>query len=275
VKTIVHLSDLHFGRIDTKLIEPLLKVVREAQPDLAIISGDLTQRARAAQFRAARDFLDRLQCAWLVVPGNHDIPLYNAFARFMAPLHGYKRFITSDLYPIHEDNELAVMGLNTARSFATDRGSIDDVQVERAEQYFATVPDSKVKIMVTHHPFDIPDDLSSKYVLRKAARAMEVLSKCKADLFLAGHAHTSFAESSIRRYRLAKHASLIVQAGTGLSTRTRTTPNSFNLLRLDRRRALVEHWFWFPGGDRFSPSTIREFHYAESGWTPAEITSAA
>ena len=58
--TIVHLSDLHFGRVDPKIVAPLVRTVETAAPDLVVVSGDLTQRARGGQFREARRFLDRL-----------------------------------------------------------------------------------------------------------------------------------------------------------------------------------------------------------------------
>jgi 3',5'-cyclic AMP phosphodiesterase CpdA len=97
MRTIVHLSDLHFGRVDQQLIEPLIKTISEIKPDLVAVSGDLTQRARSRQFVEARAFLDALPEPQIVVPGNHDIPLHNIFARFLGPLDKYRRYITDDL----------------------------------------------------------------------------------------------------------------------------------------------------------------------------------
>src|SRR5688500_6179935 len=86
MRTLVHLSDLHFGRIDPSVIDPLRRAVLGVQPDLIAISGDFTQRAKPVEFRAARAFLDSLQPPKLLVPGNHDVPLWNAAARFLTPL---------------------------------------------------------------------------------------------------------------------------------------------------------------------------------------------
>ena len=270
MRTLVHRSDLHFGRIDKALIEPLLNTVREVSPDLVVISGDLTQHARREQFLAARAFLDSLPQPQLVVPGNHDVPLYNVAARFFQPLQSYRSHISSELFPSYEDEEIAMMGINTARSFTRDRGSIDSAQVEHARRFFAGVDSRKIKIVVTHHPFDIPAELANKYVVRKAAEAMRVLSECQADLFLSGHAHLSFAETSVRRYMTAAHASLIVQAGTAISTRTRRMPNSFNVLRLERPRIMIEHWIWNRDAERFSADLRREFQHTSGGWTLAQ-----
>src|SRR5256714_4607423 len=113
---IVHLSDLHFGRVNPILIDPLIRAVVKVEPDLVAVSGDLTQRARSYQFQQARSFLDALPKPQIIVPGNHDIPLHNVFARFLEPLTKYKRYIAEDLNPIYEDEEVAIVGVNTARS---------------------------------------------------------------------------------------------------------------------------------------------------------------
>ena len=103
MRTLVHLSDLHFGRTDPALIEPLLASIAAIAPDLVVVSGDLTQRARAAQFAEARAFLDRIAQPRIVVPGNHDVPLYRVWERFLSPLGKYKKHIGSDLEPTFVD----------------------------------------------------------------------------------------------------------------------------------------------------------------------------
>jgi len=85
VRTIVHLSDLHFGRSDPRLVEPLIKTIRDLNPNLIAVSGDLTQRARSHEFQEARAFLDSFPQPKIVVPGNHDVPLYNIYNRFFGP----------------------------------------------------------------------------------------------------------------------------------------------------------------------------------------------
>ena len=116
MRTIVHLSDLHFGRTDPELVEPLISAIRRLNPTLLAVSGDLTQRARSHQFREARAFLDALPQPKIVVPGNHDIPLYNLYNRFFQPLDKYRRHITDDLQPTYSDDEMIVVGVSTARS---------------------------------------------------------------------------------------------------------------------------------------------------------------
>src|SRR5918996_3204034 len=136
MRTIVHLSDLHFGRVNSALIDPLIRVVREIEPDLVAISGDLTQRARSYQFQQARSFLDALPKPQIVVPGNHDIPLHNLFTRFFEPLTKYRRYITDDLEPVYADEEMVIVGVNTARSSVFKGGRINRTQVNRLRERF-------------------------------------------------------------------------------------------------------------------------------------------
>src|SRR5436190_6737315 len=115
MRTLIHLSDLHFGRVDPVIIDPLLKFIEVTKPDLVAISGDLTQRARTAEFLEARKFLDAIPFPKIVVPGNHDVPLLNVFARLFRKLECFRRFISEELQPFYVDDEIAVAGVNTAR----------------------------------------------------------------------------------------------------------------------------------------------------------------
>src|SRR4030088_1366836 len=155
MRTLVHLSDLHFGRVDEQLIDPLISAVTEINPDLVAVSGDLTQRARSHQFREARAFLDALPQPQIVVPGNHDVPLHNVLTRFMRPLEKYKRYITDDLHPVYQDDEI-VVGVNTARSLTIKGGRINENQLAHIREKFCGSDDELVKTVVTHHPFDLP-----------------------------------------------------------------------------------------------------------------------
>src|SRR5918912_3851623 len=126
MRTLVHLSDLHFGRVDSAVVEPLV----------AAVPGDLTQRARSRQFQEAKKFLDALPRPQIVVPGNHDVPLYNVFRRFLGPLDNYRRYITDEMQPFYADEEIAVLGLNTARSLTTKYVRINERQIAHARERF-------------------------------------------------------------------------------------------------------------------------------------------
>src|SRR5438270_5236116 len=129
MRTLVHLSDLHFGRVDIAIVEPLIETIRGLNPDLVAVSGDLTQRARSAEFKQARAFLDALPSPQIVVPGNHDVPLHNVFARFVTPFEKYRRWVNDTLEPVYEDDEMIVMGINTARSLTIKDGRVNRTQI--------------------------------------------------------------------------------------------------------------------------------------------------
>jgi 3',5'-cyclic AMP phosphodiesterase CpdA len=265
MRTIVHMSDLHFGRVNPALLDPLRKAVEDLEPDVVAISGDLTQRARSYQFQQARSFLDSLPQPQIVVPGNHDIPLHNVFARFLEPLTKYKRYITEDMQPVFEDEEVAIAGVNTARSLVFKGGRINRFQVERLRDKFCSLRSGVVKVVVTHHPFDLPEGYDERDLVGRAKMAMTGLAECGADLFLAGHLHISHTGHT-KRYNIRGHSALVVQAGTATSTRERGEANSFNLLRIAYPSITVEKFAWDPARTAFAVATAEQFKHGIEGW---------
>ena len=265
MRTIVHLSDLHFGRVNPLLVDPVIKSVNELGPNIVAISGDLTQRARSYQFKEARSFLDALPKPQIVVPGNHDVPLHNVFARFLQPLTKYKRYITDDLQPTYEDEEVVIVGVNTARSLVVKGGRINEVQVGRLRDKFCSLGSEVVKVVVTHHPFDLPEGHDERDLVGRAQMAMTGLAECGADLFLAGHLHISHTGHT-KRYNIHGHSALVVQAGTATSTRERGEANSFNLLRIAHPEITVEKFTWNPSTASFAVSSAEQFTQTDQGW---------
>jgi 3',5'-cyclic AMP phosphodiesterase CpdA len=243
VRTLAHLSDLHFGRVDQGVLEALRRRVKALAPDLVVISGDLTQRARTHQFRAARAFLDSLPKPQVVVPGNHDVPLYNVLARFLAPLAGYRRVIGGDVEPGFVDEEIAVLGINTARSFVFKGGRVSQSQLVRVCEALGRLQGERTRIVVSHHP-----------------GAMEKLADCGVDVFVSGHHH---ATRTAHR-RIGRMSVLIVEAGTATSQRTREEPNAFNLLRVAPGRIEVDHYALH--GGNFMRAAADVFLREDAGW---------
>ena len=275
MRTIVHLSDIHFGCINEQVIAPLIEAVHQVTPDLVVISGDLTQRARVHQFKEARAFLDKLPKPQIVVPGNHDVPLHNVFTRFMRPLHKYRRYITADLRPFFQDEEMAVLGVNTAIALTIKGGRVTEEQVGWMHDIFRSLDPKVVRIVVTHHPFDLPEGHDERHLVGRARMAMEILASCGVDVFLAGHLHTSHTIPTTTRYRIKGHSALVIQAGTATSTRGRGEENSFNVVRLDSPHLDVERYEWQPPRGRFHPATTEQFHRTADGWVARVPTSSA
>ena len=270
MRTLVHLSDIHFGRVDYAIVSRLTDAVNEIKPDIVVVSGDLTQRARSHQFIEARKFLDSLPKPQIVVPGNHDVPMHNVFARFAAPLEKYKKYITDDLQPFYADGEIAVLGINTARSSTIKGGRINERQIAVIREKLCSLKNETLKIIVTHHPFDLPDGFDEEDIVGRAVLAMKTLAECGADVFLAGHLHVSHIGNTAHRYKIDGHSALVIQAGTATSTRGRGEANSFNVIRIEKARLIVERLEWQTEQAQFALAKSEEFGQAANGWVRSD-----
>jgi 3',5'-cyclic AMP phosphodiesterase CpdA len=251
-RTIAHLSDLHFGRIDTSTLDPLVRAIEDLRPDLIAVSGDLTQRARRREFADARTFLDRLGGPLIVVPGNHDVPLHNPWMRFVSKWDRFREHIHGDLGPSYADEAMVVVGINTARALAWKGGRINAEQIESVRRAFAAAAPGALRVLLAHHPLDIPEDWAGSNQAMRARRALERWAECGVDLILAGHAHRAFAGGDAAALHIGNHNAVIVQAGTATSTRGRGEPNSFNAIHVSAHQIRVTRLTWRHEERRFA-----------------------
>ena len=261
MRRLVHLSDLHFGRERPDLVGPLLEAIGALAPDLVAVSGDLTQRAREREFRAAHGFLDAVPAPVLVVPGNHDVPLHLPVRRLVVPWRGWRRWIGSELEPTHEDAAMTVVGVNSVDPLSWQTGRLSRRGLTRACERLGRGADPRVRVIVAHHPLVHPEG-STKTPIPGAAAALRRLTECGMDLILSGHLHAwhagPFAEQEEAGSAIQLHA------GTGLSTRVRGEPNDFNLVELDVDRiAVTRH---LADGASYIPAETRVFVPGREGW---------
>ena len=270
MSTIAHLSDVHFGRHDPEVVAAVEAFLFDARPDLVVISGDFTQRARVEQYRLASEWLQRLEDGGLVtlaVPGNHDVPLYDILRRFARPLNRYKRYIDDDLCPFVESDDVALLGINTARSLTIKDGSVSREQIAMIRERFATVAEGKTRILVTHHPlFAMPigDEGALSKAVKRDDDALEAVAEAGVDILLAGHFHRTYAQSARDMVDTAGSA-LVIQAGTATSTRLRGDEmQSFNMISLAPGRVELQVQRW--DGNAFVPGRPTLFECAEGNW---------
>ena len=270
---LIHLSDLHFGAHDDRLVEAVEQRVRAASPDLVVISGDLTQRARTEQFQDACRFLERLREAGhdvLAVPGNHDVPLYDVLRRFLSPLTRYRRYIDETLCPLQEIPGATVLGINTARSLTFKDGRISHEQMDVIRETFERTDPKALRILVTHHPwFALPVGETGE-LQRAAGRselALDSIGEAGVDLLLAGHNHQASIHSARDLVTRAGPA-LVIQAGTATSTRLRDQDQSFNRIDIDGHSVTVTVEVW--KNDGFVAQDSQRYEREGDHWRVAE-----
>jgi 3',5'-cyclic AMP phosphodiesterase CpdA len=273
---LLHLSDLHFGAHDQRLVDAVEQRADELKPDLVVISGDFTQRARTEQFREACEFLGRLRDHGhevLGVPGNHDVPLYDVLRRFMSPLGRYRRFIDGTLCPFVELPGVAVLGINTARSLTFKEGRINRQQVDFIRETFSRTPPEAMRVLVTHHPLfalKVGNDVGR--AIGRQELALDAIEEAGVDMLLAGHNHHASSHQASDLVTRAGGA-LVVQAGTATSTRVREQKQSFNVIDILRRTVTITIEASKRG--EFVASDVQSYAWADGRWRILTVAEAA
>lgn len=255
--TLLQVSDPHFGTEQAPVVQALLRFAAEQRPDVLVLSGDITQRARRRQFEAARRFVDLAAVpASVVIPGNHDIPLFNLAARVLFPYGGYRRAFGDDLEPSYADADVVVVAVNTTRPRRHKDGEVSSEQVARVEHRLRGAAPSQLRIVVVHQPVMAARVDDEKNLLHGRAEAVRAWVAAGADLVMGGHIHWPYACSLRMAYADLPREAWVVQAGTALSSRVRDgVPNSVNVVRTTAgaspRRCTVERWDYEAVADRF------------------------
>jgi 3',5'-cyclic AMP phosphodiesterase CpdA len=262
---IAHISDTHFGTEDASVCAALRNALLREAPDLIVLSGDITQRARRTQFRAARTFLDSLApIPVLALPGNHDLPLFDLFTRFTQPYRHYKGHICPVLNPVWQGPEVAVLGVNSTRVLRHKHGALLPDVVREVAERLGTLS-QPFKVVALHHPLAVIEDSDRRNRARAAAEALRAWIGAGADLFLGGHIHLPYCIP----VRPGLRQAVVLQAGTAVSTRRRGgRPNSFNLIRFETRprRMHIEQRDYDAQSGVFAATSATVAMPAASGW---------
>jgi len=228
MSVLLQISDTHFGTEQPHVVEALVALAMQLRPNVVVLSGDITQRARPAQFRAAKAFVDRLGAPVLAIPGNHDIALFDLWARMTRPYARYAASFGAELEPVHESQELLVIGVNTTRAWRHKNGEVSPAQINRVTRLLAAASPQQLRVVVVHQPAAVTQAGDQPNLLLGHRAATRAWSAAGADLLMGGHIHLPY---TLALPGLARRL-WVVQAGTAVSLRTRPgVPNSVNLLR--------------------------------------------
>ncbi|TCS39316.1 3',5'-cyclic AMP phosphodiesterase CpdA [Paucimonas lemoignei] len=257
MSVLLHLSDTHFGTEQAPVSKALLRLAAEVRPDIALLSGDITQRARLRQFTAAREFMDALAApVKLVIPGNHDIPLFDLPSRIFSPYGNYHKTFGRSLEPSFADPNLLVLCLNTTRPWRHKDGELSREQIGRVASRLQSATSRQLRIVVVHQPIQVISDSDSVNLLHGHRDAAKRWAEAGADLILSGHIHFPYVRMLNGSADGRNRPVWIVSAGTAISSRVRQGhPNSVNLIRYDaqhvRRECIVERYDYHAKPERF------------------------
>ncbi|WP_413438910.1 metallophosphoesterase family protein [Sulfuriferula sp. GW1] len=261
---LLQISDTHFGTEQAPVVEALVRLAHEQAPDLVVLSGDITQRARRKQFRAARAFVDRLGVAvTLAIPGNHDIPLFDMAARLFYPYANYSTEFGTDLEPVFESDQLLVIALNTTRFYRHTDGEVSTEQIERVAQRLEQAAPSQLRIVVTHQPVAVTRAQDETNLLHGRLEAIPRWAQAGADIILGGHIHLPYVLALHERFADLARKVWAIQAGTAVSSRVRhEVGNSVNLIRYNKqgdqhRSAVIERWDYLTTEKKFRAVEIK------------------
>ena len=263
MSVLIHISDPHFGTEQPPVVAALLDLVRRVQPAALVLSGDITQRARHSQFAAAGRFLDQLAVpARLVIPGNHDIPLFNVVARALHPYAGFKRIFGNTLEPRLECVGFSIIGVNTTRASRHKDGEVSEQQVDRVAADLRRISGDNLRIVVTHQPVHVLRGSEVHNRLHGYERAVRAWSDAGADIIMGGHIHLPYTALLRDHFPELRRRCWVVQAGTAVSSRVRAHhPNSVNLLSHEPLAATcrAERWDYDAKTAAFDCIAVEQF----------------
>jgi 3',5'-cyclic AMP phosphodiesterase CpdA len=259
MSVVLQISDTHFGTECAQVLQALSALARQQRPDLVVLSGDITQRARPAQFDAARAFTDGLGAPVLAIPGNHDLPLWDLWTRLRKPYARYCQAFGDDLEPMHCSAELQVIAVNTTRAWRHKHGQVSPAQIERVARLLEGAPAEQLRVVVVHQPVAVTRREDLNNLLRGHAAALQRWSAAGADLVMGGHIHLAY----VLELQHLPRPVWAVQAGTAVSSRVRAgAPNSVNLLRWGQGCppgiCRVEQWDFSSVGQAFKLARVSE-----------------
>lgn len=225
-----HVSDVHFGAEDRVALDWFARTVAEEAPDAVVVTGDLTMRARAKEFSAAAAWLQGLGRPVTVEVGNHDLPYFDLWARFVTPYGRYTALERMIERPL-DIQGVSIVPLKTTARFQWrlnwSKGYVADRELQKSLALVEAAPTGDLKFVACHHPLIEGGTLGTSRT-RRGRQALAALAQAGIHAVLTGHVHDPFDIAHDVGGRTVR----LIGAGT-LSERVRAHPPSFNEIRIE------------------------------------------
>jgi Icc protein len=178
---IAHISDIHVGsnHFVSNLLNRAITEINELEPDLVLVSGDLTNDGFRQEYSAASAYLDNITCELtVVIPGNHD-------SRNV----GYVHF--EDLFG--QRNKVVTLPGMTMVALDSSQPDLNEGRLGRQNyrwmvDQFANDTDFRI-VALHHHLLPLPGTGRERNIIEDAGDFLEQLVYEGVDLVLSGHKH--------------------------------------------------------------------------------------
>ena len=261
----IHISDVHAGRQDDRIVEELLLDIARLQPDVVFAGGDFTQRSRRSQWASAVKWLDRIEAPVLAVPGNHDIPLFDFGRRMLDPFGRYRSHIAEDLEPELIAEGMRGIGLRTADPARRAEGRVSEQSLERFAARAVEEPDAEWTVLLSHHPLAAHRDVMPGNPAQGWQDALSIAASARADLLLSGHTHRRRSGPFTRT--IGGRSMVVAHTGTACSTRQRgDEPQSWQVIDFAGEQMDLAPRVWNSEAYHFEDGEPSRFNRSSSGW---------
>jgi len=257
--TVLHASDLQYGTPYRPAVAGAFVTLAQAvQPDLVVVAGDLTQRAKASEFAGVLSLLERLpDVPRVVTPGNHDVPLYRLWERVLVPYREWRRALGPELDTTVSVRGATVVALNSsAPRRAIVGGRVDAHQVAFARRCFDAAPEGHLRLVVVHHHFVPTPDKEGGRVIPGGTGILSAFEAMGVDLVLGGHVHQTHMSTSRALVPGEGPGIPLVACGTTASRRGRGVEsgrNTLNVVRMTESEIEVVPHRFEPDSGAFEP----------------------
>ena len=249
---ILQVSDLHTGTIEEPEVEgDLRRLVEDAEPELVVASGDLTHRNKPEQHARAERFLRSFERPLLVIPGNHDIPVWPP-RRFTATFDAFLR-VWPETEPVYRSERIVACGLNSVRPWKQQGGALRRSQIDHVAHTFREAPEGALRLVALHHQLIGAPWRTRKRTIANRSSVLGGLVDAGAELIVSGHVHQSSIgerrEFEVLAASTPVHATTVAIApGLGQPRpKRRGEARGLHLYEAEERSLRVLTYAWAPG----------------------------